>query len=47
LYAAYAAAKTNQIDLAFDYLKISIDLGLSDIDKFVSNEHMKTLNSDP
>lgn len=45
--AACAAAQVDQIDLAFSYLKLAVDLGLSDLDHLVQSEYLTPLKNDP
>lgn len=45
--AACAAAHTNQIDLAFNYLNRAVDLGFSDIEYLQHSQHLKPIRDEP
>ncbi len=45
--AACAAAQTDQIDSAFEFLELAIELGFSDLDHLTQNKYMSPLKGDP
>ncbi len=45
--AACAAAHTDQVDLAFDYINQAIDLGFSDLEHLIQSEELQPLKSNP
>ena len=44
--AACAAAHTGGLPLAFDFLHRAIDLGFTDLDYLVQNQHLQALKGD-